>query len=620
MTDLFTNRPFCLIKRNSDSQILYLSGKINFYDYLNQIPRKKGQAESGKETFDNLAILPFRQIEERGFVARHHDEKIICLEVATQQYLQLEQFLSTVEDQTITLKDDGNFFPSDLAYAAKIQRIIDQEIRYGEGCNFVVPRRFRAKINNFNLQQALATFKHLLLNEYGVYWSFLFYTGKQYFIGATPERHISYNQGIVKMNPISGTLRKSGYDLNNIKAGLLDFLKDQKETFELLMVTDEELKMMAQICSKGGQVVGPMLKEMSKLIHSEYALVGTSDQDIIDILRSSMYAATVIGSPIENACKVIYRHDQESRRYYGSAFALIGRDEKGADTLDSPITIRMAEIDLDGNLEIAAGATIVYDSIPKEETAETTAKVSALLTAFGINQQNESQSYKLAENLYNEDVMIALLARNAKLSRFWIEDQSIGNNIEQKMANKKITIIDNQDDFTKMLAHIITAQGAKVKIVNYNQYDLAKDQSDLVVIGPGPGNPNDKTQAKMLKLSQICQSLIKIKKPLFCVCLGHQILCKELGFEIIQKPTPLQGAQKLIDLWNKKEYVGFYNAFVAKNKINNLNLEIKADPTTNEIHALRGKYFTSLQFHPESILTTNGFTIIQDILNHLLAT
>jgi phenazine biosynthesis protein phzE len=159
---------------------------------------------------------------------------------------------------------------------------------------------------------------------------------------------------------------------------------------------------------------------------------------------------------------------------------------------------------------------------------------------------------------------------------------------------------------------------AVVKIISYDQYDFGLDQSDLVIIGPGPGNPNDQNQPKMLKLLQICQLLLKAQKPLFCICLGHQILCKELGFKVLQKKIPLQGVQKLVTLWGKKEYVGFYNAFAAHYKSNDHDLEIEYEADTNEIYALRGSNYMSVQFHPESILTTNGFAIIDNILNRLL--
>jgi phenazine biosynthesis protein phzE len=621
MHDLFTStRPFCLIKRRSESRVLYLSGTIALLEWLDQIPRRPGGAPSpsGGEIFDTLSILPFRQVEELGFAVRHKGEQIISLSVEEQRWLEMDHCLSILPNEPVALQDSGVFSPDDAGYAARVRRIVDEEISKGEGCNFVVPRRFRARLADFDLPKALSSFRRLLTDEYGVYWSFLFYTGAQYFIGATPERHISCHKGVVKMNPISGTLRKSTCTAENITSALQSFLKDPKEIFELLMVTDEELKMMADICAEGGQVVGPMLKEMSKLIHSEYVLTGHSDEDVIGMLRKSMFAATVTGSPIENACRVIYRHDPESRRYYGSALALIGHDAQGMDTLDSPITIRMAEIDTDGNLEIGVGGTLVRNSVPEEEVAETHAKAGALMGALGFGR-SDGFGCRLGESLYCEDVMISLSARNAKLSRFWIEDQSLGNTAMKKLSSKRITIVDNEDNFTRMMRHMIRAMGASVSIVRYDQYKATEENADLVVLGPGPGDPRDLRNPKMARLSGICQELVSAARPLLCVCLGHQILCQQLGFPLVQKRLPFQGVQEAIDLWGSPEYVGFYNAFAGKvGEPESHGLEISYDECTGEIHALRGDKFAGVQFHPESILTTNGFKITEDILTRLL--
>src|SRR3546814_19109447 len=92
--------------------------------------------------------------------------------------------------------------------------------------------------------------------ERGAYWTYAFWTGERYLVGASPERHVSVAGGDVRMNPISGTyhLPKVAQAPEQTKAQLLDFLKDEKEIYELFMVVDEELKMMSDICTEGGQV------------------------------------------------------------------------------------------------------------------------------------------------------------------------------------------------------------------------------------------------------------------------------------------------------------------------------------------------------------------------------
>jgi len=620
MTKLFfeSNKPFALIRRGAERKVTCLSGTVTAVDKLADIPRKKGAAASGLgEQFDTLSILPFRQVEELGFLAKHGDEKILCLHIDGQEIVPLDQLIGLLPQEQASMDGQGAFMPDDDEYAAMSQRIITDEIGNGEGCNFVVPRFYRGKLADFSKSKALSIYRRLLENEYGAYWTFLYFTGEQYFIGATPERHLSCHQGRVKMNPISGTFRKMEHEQDSVVEPLNLFLKDQKEIFELLMVVDEELKMMAELCSSGGQVVGPMMKEMSKLIHTEYVLAGDSDHDVVDMLRTSMFAATVVGSPIESAARVNARHATQSRRYYGSALALLGRDEQGRDTLDSPITIRMAEIGLDGAFEIGAGATIVRDSDPVSETAETSAKVRGMLAALGISGGGNDPCYRLGEQVYNEDTMIQLSARNAKLSRFWIEDQSDMRHADAKLKGKRVTIIDNEDNFTRMLAHMLRPLGMIPKIVKNAAYDPATDDADLIVLGPGPGDPRDMNDPRIAKATALCRTFVEQKKPLLCVCLGHQILCNVLGLPLGKKKRPFQGAQELIDFFGSPERVGFYNTFAGKLDGKPCDIEISFDEPTGEIHSLRGKGFWGVQFHPESILTTNGMRIVHEVMRKL---
>src|SRR5690606_20081000 len=128
------------------------------------------------------------------------------------------------------------------------------------------------------------------------------------------------------------------------KESLIEFLSSTKETEELFMVVDEELKMMSAVCSDGGRITGPHLKRMSRLTHTEYMLRGQSRLDPRDILRETMFAPTVTGSPMQNACTVILRHEEKPRGYYSGVAALFtpnGATEVGAagHDLDAPILI-----------------------------------------------------------------------------------------------------------------------------------------------------------------------------------------------------------------------------------------------------------------------------------------
>ena len=102
------------------------------------------------------------------------------------------------------------------------------------------------------------------------------------------------------------------------------------------------------------------------------------------MLRETMFAPTVTGSPMENACRVIARHERRGRGYYGGVLALLGHDEAGRQTLDAPILIRTAEISPAGRLRVPVGATLVRHSTAAGEVAETHAKAAGVLAALGL--------------------------------------------------------------------------------------------------------------------------------------------------------------------------------------------------------------------------------------------
>ena len=103
--------------------------------------------------------------------------------------------------------DRGGFDTDDEEYGKLVEAIIHDEIGQGEGANLVIGRHYRATVADWGADKALTVLKRLLERERGAYWTFLFFTGDRYLVGASPERHVSIHGGDVRMNPISGTFR-----------------------------------------------------------------------------------------------------------------------------------------------------------------------------------------------------------------------------------------------------------------------------------------------------------------------------------------------------------------------------------------------------------------------------
>jgi phenazine biosynthesis protein phzE len=164
-----------------------------------------------------------------------------------------------------------------------------------------------------------------------------------------------------------------------------------------------------------------------------------------------------------------------------------------------------------------------------------------------------------------------------------------------------------------------------VSISRYDQpYSLAG--YDLVVMGPGPGDPTDRTEPKIAHLQQQIRQLLDDSMPFLAICLSHQVLSLELGLKVERRAIPNQGVQRWVDVFGRRERVGFYNTYAARSEEDKLDhpriglIEISRDPDTSEIHALRGPGFASIQFHAESILTKSGPDIMAELLRGLLHT
>ncbi|WP_030783741.1 anthranilate synthase family protein [Streptomyces sp. NRRL S-920] len=621
LTDLLSDdRPFALLRRRTPGRdhdtVEVLIGPTGTYDRLADIP-------------DGLALVPFRQIRERGFDVRDDGTPLTVLTPEETYELPLDTALSALPAHEVRV-EGGAFDVDDAAYADIVGRVLREEIGRGEGANFVIRRTYEGAIPGFGRADALALFRRLLVGERGAYWTYVVHTGDRTLVGASPEVHVRMSGGTVVMNPISGTYR---YPAGGpTPEGLLAFLADGKETEELSMVVDEELKMMCTVGDMGGVVVGPRLKEMAHLAHTEYELRGKSSLDVREVLKETMFAATVTGSPVQNACRVIERYESGGRGYYAGALALIGRSAGsggreggvGAQTLDSPILIRTADISATGRLRVPVGATLVRGSDPAGEVAETHAKAAGVLAALGVRPGRPREEGARPALADDPRVRAALDGRRDRLAPFWLRMQEPA----RERAGHAL-VVDGEDTFTAMLAHVLRSLGLAVSVRRYDEAGLreaVRAHQGPVVLGPGPGDPSDLTDPKMRFLRSLTAEVLRGHEyGVLGVCLGHELIAAELGLEIVRKDVPYQGAQTDVDLFGRAETVGFYNSFVARcddeaaAELAAHAVEVSRDRTNGEVHAVRGPSFAGVQFHPESVLTLRGTAIVRELLGQLLA-
>jgi len=185
-----------------------------------------------------------------------------------------------------------------------------------------------------------------------------------------------------------------------------------------------------------------------------------------------------------------------------------------------------------------------------------------------------------------------------------------------------ICIIDNYDSFTYNLSHAVKALGEKVTVLRNDKFEIGDlDKFDKLILSPGPGIPSEAGL-----LTEVVRQYSG-KKPILGVCLGEQAIGEVFGGTLINLTEVYHGVQTPVDIvaddyifsnLPKEIKAGRYHSWVVGNEGFPDVLEVTARSKEGYIMALRHKTFDvhGIQFHPESVLTPDGLTIIGNFLNH----
>ena len=184
-----------------------------------------------------------------------------------------------------------------------------------------------------------------------------------------------------------------------------------------------------------------------------------------------------------------------------------------------------------------------------------------------------------------------------------------------------LLMIDNYDSFTYNLVQYFGELGEEIEVFRNNKVSLSeieKLKPEMLVISPGPGTPKD---------AGISLDLIKHFKgtlPILGVCLGHQCIGETFGGHIVHAPRLMHGKTSLIhhdgkDIFNQLpnplEATRYHSLIIEKETIPDC-LDINAWTDEQEIMGVKHKEYLvwGVQFHPESILTTSGKTLLNNFL------
>lgn len=186
----------------------------------------------------------------------------------------------------------------------------------------------------------------------------------------------------------------------------------------------------------------------------------------------------------------------------------------------------------------------------------------------------------------------------------------------------KVVIIDNYDSFTYNLSHLLKELGAEVTVLRNDRFHLDElEQFDKIVLSPGPGIPEE---------AGLLLDTIKTyagKKPILGVCLGEQAIGEVFGGNLTNLSTVFHGIQSPVDIVSddylfaglpKEIPVGRYHSWVVDTTGFPACLEVTAVSKEGYIMALSHREYDvkGIQFHPESVLTPDGKTIIRNWLEH----
>ena len=188
-----------------------------------------------------------------------------------------------------------------------------------------------------------------------------------------------------------------------------------------------------------------------------------------------------------------------------------------------------------------------------------------------------------------------------------------------------ILIIDNYDSFTYNLVHLVGAETEAVRVVRNDQIGL-DEVAELapagVLISPGPGRPEDAgvSEAVLRRFGEAT--------PVLGVCLGHQAIGEVYGGRVVHAPTLMHGKTSRVRHDGRTVFEGVAQDFVAT-RYHSLVvdratlpdvLEVSAETADGVVMGLRHRRFPveGVQFHPESILTTEGPRLVRNWVRSVL--
>ena len=182
-----------------------------------------------------------------------------------------------------------------------------------------------------------------------------------------------------------------------------------------------------------------------------------------------------------------------------------------------------------------------------------------------------------------------------------------------------ILVLDNYDSFTYNLVHLVAAETADVRVVRNDEVTVAEIERQRpagILISPGPGRPAD------AGVSEDVVRRLGATTPILGVCLGHQAIGEVFGGRVVHAPELMHGKTSRVQHDGRTVFEGVEPGFVAT-RYHSLVvdraslpdvLEVSAETADGVVMGVRHREWPveGVQFHPESILTTEGPRLVRN--------
>ena len=449
---------------------------------------------------------------------------------------------------------------------------------------------------------------------------------------SSPESLLTCQEGRLSTSPIKGTCPQGESDAER-EALRNTMLQDQKERAEHRMLVDLMRNDLTRISQPGSVVVSRFdVEAYANVQHLVSHITSQLGEDVWsgEALQAVFPGGSITGCPRTMVCAVIDELEQMPRSYWTGS---VGYIDVHSGACAWNILIRTLEAHRKGNqwmASVGAGGGITIASDPIKEVEEAAWKGSALRVAAGW-MRNEHTRLPQAS--------LSIHPIHAEASSTVPEAKGIIQTLNQALRQERPTgvlFVDNLDSFSLNIADAFAQLGHNVTMLEGRAPSmepyvdpvalndlLGRLQPSHIVLGPGPGRPDDGALTLALAHHALAGQL---DVPVLGVCLGHQALAQADGWNVVAAPDgPVHGVPVLVEHDGTGLFGGVgsegmvltrYNSLVAERPSQAVLLTNATEKETGHVMGLQHPSLPihGLQVHPESVGSPNGKMLLKAFL------